>query len=178
MAVTEVINSDTLACALSARPSPRSGATETNAAGRSRHRGFPPPPFAAIYSQVLIRRLGCQQRFRGISAETEVELEVVEPGDVGVDALAAEFRGQVLVVFPKALGVWGVVEGDDDGVVVDADVSVDAVEDAARQVFGVPRGIGRTETAAQLLDGALGEEGQGHLAEADVEVLGAGALPA
>ena len=93
----------------------------------------------------------------------------------GVDAFAAEFLGQVLVVFPKALGVWGVVEGDEYGVVVDADVSV---EDAARQMFGVPRGMGLAETAAQLLDGALGDEGQGHLAEADVEVLGGGALPA
>ncbi len=78
----------------------------------------------------------------------------------------------------EAIGVGGVVEGDEDGVVVDADVTVESGEQVRGEVLGVPGAEGFAEALARLVEDGLGDEGEGHGAVADVEVESAGAVPA
>jgi len=107
------------------------------------------------------------------SSESEVELEVVEPWDVRVDALGAEFFGEAFVVGLQGGG--GVVEGYEDGVIGDADVAIEAHEEALGEAVGLPAAIGLAEALAQLVDGRLGGQGQGQMSVSDVEVQGSGA---
>ena len=82
---------------------------------------------------------------RASSFEAEVELEVVEPGDVGVDVLVGEFFGEVFVVVAEEVGVGGVVESDDEGVVMDAEVAFEAGQEGAGEAGGLPGVEGGTE---------------------------------
>ncbi len=111
-------------------------------------------------------------------ATAEVELEVVEPGDAGVDVFAFEDLGQVFVMGFEQVRMGGIVEGNDDGVIANADIAVDAAEDGGGEVGGVPDGAGIAEALVELMADGLGDERQGHLTESDVEVEGAGAFPA
>jgi len=104
-------------------------------------------------------------------------LEIVEPGDVRVEAFGAEDVGEALVVGAEAVGVGGVVESDQDGVVVDTDVAVESGEQVIGEVLGIPGAEGLAEALASLVEDGLGDECEGHGAVADVEVEGAGAVP-
>lgn len=109
--------------------------------------------------------------------EAEVEIEVVEPWDVGADAFAFEFLGQVLVVVTQEFSVGCVVEGNEDGVVGDADVAVESAEEGVGEVGGVPAFEGFSDAVSQLVDGGLGQKRHGGLSVADMEIEGAGAFP-
>ena len=107
----------------------------------------------------------------------EIELEVVEPGDMGVDVFLQEFLGQVLVVLGEEFGVGGVVEVDVNGIVLDPDVSVESAKEVAREVRGIPLGIGFAEALSELMKSRLRHEGHAHVSVADMEIEGAGAVP-
>ncbi len=124
---------------------------------------------AAIWGRQMIR-LGL--------AKAEVELEVVEPRDAGGDVFAFEDVGQVFVMFFELVGVGCIVEGEEDGVIADADIAVDAAEDGGSEVGSIPGGEGRAEALAEWGADGLGDERQGPLPEANIKVEGAGALPA
>ena len=72
------------------------------------------------------------------SAESEVKLVVVEPGDFGADALFLEFFGQLLVVSAQLLCVGRVVVGDEDRIAAYTDIAVDGKEEVLREMVGVP----------------------------------------
>ena len=74
------------------------------------------------------------------SAKAEVEFEVVEPRDAGVNVFALEDLGQVLIVFFEQVGVGGIVESDEDGVIANADIAVEAAEDGGSEVGSIPGG--------------------------------------
>jgi hypothetical protein len=71
-----------------------------------------------------------------------------------------------------------IVEGDEEGVIADAGIAVDAAEDGGSEVGSIPGGEGRAEALAELGADGLGDERRGHLPEANIKVEGAGALPA
>ena len=87
-------------------------------------------PIAEIYEGQLILHL--------CLFEAEIEFEVVEPWDFGAEVFPDEFLGQVFVVVAQELGVGGVVEGNEDGVVGDTDVAVQSVEEGVGEVGGIP----------------------------------------
>jgi len=62
----------------------------------------------------------------GRSAEAEVELEAIQPGDVRINVLAFQAVRKTLVMLPEQRHVGGVVVRDDDGIVVDANVALQA----------------------------------------------------
>lgn len=111
-------------------------------------------------------------------AETEVELVVVEPGDLRLDTLGGQFGGEVLIVFAEVLHVGCVVVGHHDGVVDDLYRALQTAEEIVREMLGVPLCEGRAQALAQLVHESLRNHRQGHLAIADVQVEGAGPLPA
>ena len=112
------------------------------------------------------------------SAESEVKLVVVEPGDFGADALFLEFFGQLLVVSAQLLCVGRVVVGDEDRIAAYTDIAVDGKEEVLREMVGVPMAERFAQAHAQPLDRCLGNQGGSHLGVADVEVLRSAALPA
>src|SRR5215470_16296039 len=87
---------------------------------------------------VFLTRSGSVQMEAGELSEAEVELEVVEPWDTGVNMFSAELLGKVLVVCAQVLHVGSVVVGDDDGVVRNPHVSVQSEEESVGEVAGVP----------------------------------------
>ena len=48
---------------------------------------------------------------------------------MGGDVFSGETFREVFEVLTPALGIWGVVEGDEDGVVVDADIAIEAAQE-------------------------------------------------
>jgi hypothetical protein len=60
--------------------------------------------------------------------ETEIEFEAVEPGQRRLDALLLEFVGQILVLLAQTISMWGVIVGDLDGIVLDADIAFQSAE--------------------------------------------------
>lgn len=48
---------------------------------------------------------------------------------MGGDVFSREMFREVFEVLTPALGIWGVVEGDEDGVVVDADIAIEAAQE-------------------------------------------------
>jgi hypothetical protein len=110
--------------------------------------------------------------------KAEVEFEIVEPWDPRVDVFALEDLGQVLIVFSEQVWSGGIVEGHEDGVIGNPYIAVDSPEDGGSEVAGIPGGKGIAEALAELVACGLGNESRGHLAEANIEVHGAGALPA
>lgn len=123
--------------------------------------------------------MDCRKESSGRSSpETEIEFEVVEPGDSGIDPFGLKAVGEALEVGAEALGLGRVVVGDDDGVAMNADVSVPRREALFGEVGGIPLAERLAQSLAELIEGGLGEEGEAHLAVADMEVEGAGALPA
>ena len=69
--------------------------------------------------------------------EAEIEEEIVEPRDAGIDALLAELRGEIFIMVAQQVRIGGVVIGDQNGVLADADVAFQALEEVAGEVFGV-----------------------------------------
>ena len=65
------------------------------------------------------------------SLEMEIEFEIVEPWYLRVDVFLGELLGKVLVVSLQKVDVWSVIEGDVDGVVADANVAVESMEELA-----------------------------------------------
>ena len=95
-------------------------------------------------------------------AKAEVELEVIEPGDAGIDVFAFEDLGQVLVMGFEQVRMGGIVEGDEDRVVANADIAVDAAEDGGGepgelQCFRRLHGMGLEEIVNTLIGS---DEGQ------------------
>ena len=76
------------------------------------------------------------------------------------------------------MDVGRIVEGDEDGIVVNADVAIESLEEIAPEMRGIPGSKGSTEALAELVGGGLSDESQGHLAVPDMEVEGSGAVPA
>jgi len=79
---------------------------------------------------------------------------------------------------PQLIGQGRIVEGDDNGVVVNANVAIQAREQGLGQMGGLPVDEGFPQALAQLMEAGLGQEGEGHAPVADVEIMGAGLLPA
>ena len=71
-------------------------------------------------------------------SETEVEFESIEPGQNRLDAFLAEFAGQVFIMLAQVLLMWGVIIGDQDCVVLDADIALERAKDLSGQVSGIP----------------------------------------
>ena len=78
----------------------------------------------------------------------------------------------------KAFGVGCVVEGDEEGVVADAEVAVETGEESVGEMGGFPGVEGGAESLSQGMEAGLSQEGEGHASVADVEVEGSGAFPA
>ena len=91
--------------------------------------------------------------------EAEIQEEIVEPWDARIDALPAQLGGKILIVVAQQVGIGCVVIGDQNGVLADADVAFQALEEAAGKVFGVPCVGGLAQAQAQLVDGCLGDKG-------------------
>src|ERR1039458_8939775 len=81
-------------------------------------------------------------------------------------------------MFFPMLGFGSVVISDQNRVLLDAHVAFQAAEKVSGQMDRIPLVKGRPQALAQLVDDRLGQQGQGHLTQADVEVQGAGTLPA
>src|ERR1035437_3070073 len=118
----------------------------------------------------LIRRSGL--------FEAEVEFEVVKPRHAGIDSFLLQPLGKVFKVLFPLMSLGSVVISDQDRVLVDAHVAFQAAEQVAGEMDRIPLVEGRTQALAQLVDEPLGQQGQGHLSQPDVEVQGAGAFPA
>ena len=61
--------------------------------------------------------------------ESEIQFEVIEPWDMGVDVVGLQFGWQVLVVGLEHLDIGRIVVGDDDRIVVNADISIQSSEE-------------------------------------------------
>ena len=61
--------------------------------------------------------------------ESEIQLKIIEPGDVGIDAVGLQLGWQILVVGSEHLDIGCIVVGDDDGIVVDANISIQSSEE-------------------------------------------------
>ena len=71
--------------------------------------------------------------------ETEIELEVIEPGDSRIDLLLLQEFGEVLkMIFPE-LSLGSVVIGHHDGIALHAQVPFQAAEEVPCQVRGMFR---------------------------------------
>src|SRR6516225_2466781 len=127
---------------------------------------------------VFLTRSGGMHIEAGELAEAEVELEVIEPWDTGVNMFSAELLGKVLVGCAQVLHVGSVVVGDDDGVVRHPHVSVQSEEASVGEVAGIPCRHGVPESCTPLVDDRLGEERHGPMAIADVEVVRTSPMPA
>jgi len=121
--------------------------------------------------------LDCRQAERR-SAEPKIEFEVVEPGDSGIDPFGLKSLRESLEVGTQPLGFGRVVIGDKNGVPLDADVPIPCRQALLGEVGGIPPAEGLTQTLTQLMEDGLSHEGERHLAVANMEVEGAGALPA
>lgn len=93
------------------------------------------------------------------------------------DVFSRETFREVFEVLTPALGIWGVVEGDEDGVVVDADIAIEAAQELLGEwtrFIIYPR---ETETLTQLVQGGLRDERHVHLGITDIKVHRAGMFP-
>src|SRR5262249_3566748 len=94
-----------------------------------------------------------------------------------IDVVGLQFGWQTLVVGSEHLDIRRVVVGDNDGVVVNTDVSIQSSEEVLSQMGRIPTFKGIANSLPELMNHRLGEQSHGHLAIADVEVESAGALP-
>lgn len=78
----------------------------------------------------------------------------------------------------ELLGMRGVIEGDGDGFVMDADIAVNSVKEVLGEMPGLPVRERGAESLSELMSGGLSEKCHGHVAVADVEILSACAIPA
>ncbi len=81
-------------------------------------------------------------------------------------------------MFSEQVWLGGIVESNEDGVIGNPDIAVDSPKDGGSEVAGIPGGKRISEALAELVACSLGNESSGHLTEANIEVHGAGALPA
>ena len=58
-------------------------------------------------------------------------MEAIEPRQCGLDALLAEFGGQVFVMLTQAVLMWSIIVGDQDGIVLDAHIAFQSAEDVS-----------------------------------------------
>src|ERR1017187_1469812 len=93
------------------------------------------PCTAEIFRDEIIRHLPLGTV---LSGESEIELEIIEPGNARVDSLALELMRQVLVMSLEQSCVRSVVNGDLDRVTLYAEVALQAAQQMSRQVLGVP----------------------------------------
>ena len=77
----------------------------------------------------------------------------------------------------QVLRLRGIIVGDDDGIVGDADVALESSEEVFGQVGSIPLSNGQIESLAELMNGGLSDEGHGHVPVADVQIKSPGALP-
>lgn len=73
-----------------------------------------------------------------VSFKSEVEFEVVEPWDVGINAFLRKLLRKMFVVSSKLLSPGSVVEGDKNGVVRNAEIAIYSVEKALGHVSRIP----------------------------------------
>jgi hypothetical protein len=109
--------------------------------------------------------------------EPEFEFEVVEPRHAGIDTFFLEPLRKVFKMDFPTVGVGRVVIGDEDGVVIDPQITLHTAEQIFGQMERVPLAKGRTHTLAELMDEGLGDQGQAHLPGANVQVERARPLP-
>ena len=55
--------------------------------------------------------------------EAEVQLVIIEPRNSGIDSLILEFLREMGVVFGKDIGIGSVVVGNDDRIIMEANIS-------------------------------------------------------
>lgn len=110
------------------------------------------------------------QKIRQQSFETEIKFIVEEPGDARVDVFMGKNLGQVLKMYFEVIGIRGIVESHEDGIVSDPNVAIGSAENGGGKMPGIP-GIERgTQTLTELETEGLGDEGHRHLAIADIEI--------
>src|SRR5208282_3319800 len=95
----------------------------------------------------------------------------------GLDALLSEFVGQILVLLAQTVSMWGVIVGDLDGIVLDADIAFQSAEKFSGYVRGIPLRKGFAQSLTHLVNSGLGHQGHGHLSVTDVEVERTGPMP-
>lgn len=78
--------------------------------------------------------------------------------------------------FPS-VGIGSVVIGDEDGVVIHAQIAFQSTEEMLGQMERVPLVEGRTQAFSQLIDERLSDQGQGHLPQTNVKIERASTLP-
>ena len=63
---------------------------------------------------------------------------MIEPRDARVNVFLLKLLREVLVERRELVGMGSVVEGDDDGVLLDADISIDAVKQGPSPMGAIP----------------------------------------
>lgn len=94
------------------------------------------------------------------------------------DVFGGETFGEVFEVLSPELGVWSVVEGDDDGVAMDTDIAIETAQEFLGERTSFVSSPRLAETLTQLVEGGLRDERHGHLGITDVEVECTRAFPA
>ena len=85
------------------------------------------------------------------SSESKVQLEIEEPRNSRVHAFCFEFLREVFQLVFEQFGSRGIVVGDDDGVFVDPQISVESSKEVLGEVFCAVLGIGGTQSFSQLV---------------------------
>lgn len=83
----------------------------------------------------------------------------------------------MLVVLAEQFDVGCVVEGDDEGVAPDPNVALQSREELLGKMRGIPIAHRGPQALAKLMEGRLGDEGQAHMAVADIQVEGTRSIP-
>src|SRR5437879_13877382 len=75
------------------------------------------------------------------------------------------------------LRFWSVVISDQHGILLDTHIAFQAAEQVLGQMSRIPLDKRSAQALAQLVDNGLGDQGHCHLAQADMKIEGASALP-
>jgi len=82
--------------------------------------------------------------------------------------LPSQLVGKVFIMAAQELGVGGVVESCHDSVLRDPNITLQSIEEIARQMGRIPTGERRTEALAQLMDSRLSQQCHCQLAVTDI----------
>src|SRR4030095_2066571 len=105
-------------------------------------------------------------------------VEIIQPRNLWIHVLRQQLFWEILIVVSKLLDVGGIIVSYDDSIVGDPKVPIEPLEEGLSQVTGVPTYNRLSEMRAQLVNDSLSNQRHGHLRVANMQVLGAGALPA
>ena len=103
-----------------------------------------------------------------MSLEAEVELEVVQPGNLGIDLFFLKFVRDILIISPP-LDVPSFVIGHDDGIADNTDVSYHSSEERLGLMRRIPCSGRLADPLAQLAHRGLGQQRHRHLPVTNIE---------